>query len=133
MKFVRRRIGIEVYAVCLCAPLLLTGTVARLGAQAMQPPRLASRLLAAKRFTPSSTAGRVTETDRGRSTLKGAGLGLVIGALAGVAVGAMIESGNKGGAPEVRERYKGFGYAVCIPVGAVVGAVIGGIEGATRD
>jgi hypothetical protein len=52
--------------------------------------------------------------------------------VAGVAVGAMIESGNQGGSPQIRERYRGYGYAVFVPVGAVVGGVVGGIIGARK-
>jgi hypothetical protein len=66
------------------------------------------------------------------STAKGVGIGLLVGALAGAVVGAVIESGNEGGIPEIRERYRGYAYAVFIPTGAVVGAVMGGIIGARR-
>ena len=97
-----------------------------------EPTALMTPLVVKQAATRRAPTLAQTDAGGGSATLKGAGVGLVIGALAGVAVGAMIESGNKGGAPDVRERYKEFGYAVFVPLGAVVGAVIGGIVGARR-
>ena len=74
-------------------------------------------------------------TDGGKSSnamAKGAGIGLLVGTLAGVAVGAMLESSNQGGSPDIREKYRGFGYAVFVPAGAIVGAVVGAVVGARR-
>ena len=102
------------------------------GAQQMAP--LTPTALAAVRgaaIQPAILA--LDETQHASATLKGVGIGLVAGALVGVAVGAKVESSNKGGSPSVREKYKGFGYAVFIPAGAVFGALVGGLIGATRD
>ena len=45
----------------------------------------------------------------------------------------LLESGNEGGSPQIRERHNGFGYAVFVPVGAVVVGVVGGIIGARKQ
>src|SRR5215218_4368867 len=97
-------------ACLLVSSMLLLGT-ARAHAQRPEPVAVRPQRVVTDENHVSHlrTASRSTGTS---ATAKGVGIGILVGALAGVAVGAMIESGNEGGSPQIRERYKGFGYAV---------------------
>ena len=85
-------------------------------------------------FESKMVQGRTVsaQSTSAHKTAKGAGIGFLVGALSGVAVAAMIEAGNEGGLPEIREREKGLAYAVFVPTGAVLGAVVGAVIGARR-
>jgi hypothetical protein len=132
MRFFRLYVGSTRLAWLLAAAMTLLGTSPARG----QRVTSVLRTILSVALEPTNLEAPVrlaSETNGSSAAAKGAGIGLLIGALAGVAVGAMIESGNEGGSPEIRKKYKGFGYAVFIPTGAVVGAVAGGIIGARRN
>lgn len=117
--------------------LPLAAAVVLLTAPAVHGQRLTSVVQALRpaSFESSSVEDRVSisaQTTRSGATAKGAGVGLLAGALAGVAVAAMIEAGNEGGSPAIRENDKGFAYAVFVPTGAVLGVVVGAVIGARR-
>jgi hypothetical protein len=111
-------------------PMLLLGTAR---AHAQRPEPVAAQTHRVVMVSDLQTHARtLSQSATTSATAKGVGIGLLMGALAGVAVGATIESGNEDGSPQTRDRYRGFGYAVFVPLGAVVGGVVGGILGARK-
>jgi hypothetical protein len=101
--------------------------------------RQATPLSELRSSSPLSRARQAPEAPEGQGSRawRGAGIGALVGILAGALVAVVIESDNSRNPnyPANLPRDKsedGFAYLVFIPTGAVVGGIAGAIIGAAR-